>query len=112
VADFARQADLTIWGIYVQAVATEDERLADHVGELFTSHFRGAFDAWAAEGRPTFSPFAMAEYLPPGAVEAAAADAHAAAKFTEALDKWAALGIALVLLVTGVGILVTFPAIV
>jgi len=40
VANAARQADLTIWGVYVQARARGDTALARYVEQRFTDHFR------------------------------------------------------------------------
>ncbi len=62
VANAARQSDLTIRGLYVQARATEDERLAEYVVERFTDNFRTAFDAWVEQGMPTSGPFGVPEY--------------------------------------------------
>lgn len=85
VANAARQADLTIWGVYVQARAEGDRPLASYVEKRFSPHFAVAYRAWLAAGEPTNAPFAMKEYVPPGTVEAAAADAHADSKFADAL---------------------------
>ena len=64
-ANSARQADLTIWGIYVQARASGEAALASYVEARFTDHFRVAYQAWLAEGEPTNGPFVMKEYVPP-----------------------------------------------
>jgi hypothetical protein len=85
VANAARQADLTIWGVYVQARAQGDTALATYVEKRFTPHFRVAYDAWIAEREPTNGPFKMKEYVPPGTTEAAAADQRADSRFAEAL---------------------------
>jgi hypothetical protein len=45
-ANAARQADLTIWGVYVQARAQGDTELARYVEQRFTDHFRVAYQAW------------------------------------------------------------------
>src|SRR4029453_5772420 len=64
VANAARQADLTIWGVYVQARAQGDTALASYVEQRFTDHFRVAYRAWIAENEPTTGPFKMKEYIP------------------------------------------------
>jgi hypothetical protein len=84
-ANAARQADLTIWGVYVQARAQGDTALARYVEQRFTDHFRVAYRAWIAEGEPTDGPFKMKEYVPPGTTEAAAADQRADNRFADAL---------------------------
>src|SRR5215211_2939590 len=85
VANAARQADLTIWGVYVQARAQGDGALARYVEQRFTDHFRVAYRAWIAQGEPTDGPFKMKEYIPPGTTEAAAADQRADSRFADAL---------------------------
>lgn len=85
VANSARQADLNIWGVYVQARAQGDIALARYVEQRFTDHFRVAYRAWIAQGEPTDGPFKMKEYIPPGTTEAAAADQHADSRFADAL---------------------------
>jgi hypothetical protein len=89
-ADAARGFDLNIFGIYVQAVAEENEPLREFVETRFTDHFVVAFDAWVAmnprenpDAAP--SPFALPEYQPPGEAEEAEADARADELFTQAL---------------------------
>ena len=57
VANAARQADLTIWGVYLQARAQGNTALARYVEQRFTDHFRVAYQAWIAEGEPTSGPF-------------------------------------------------------
>src|SRR5215216_1131576 len=49
-ANAARQADLTIWGVYLQARAEDQTALASYVEQRFTDHFRVAYRAWIAEG--------------------------------------------------------------
>lgn len=90
-ADAERGFDLNIFGVYVQAVAEEDERLQEFVQERFTDHFRVAFDAWMAldplenpDAPP--GPFAMPEYQPPGEALAAEADERADDLFAQALE--------------------------
>ena len=85
VANAARQADLSIWGVYLQARAQGDTTLARYVEQRFTDHFRVAYRAWIAGGEPTNGPFKMKEYVPPGTTEAAAADQRADSRFAEAL---------------------------
>ena len=85
IANAALQADLTIWGVYVQARAQGDAALATYVEKRFTDHFRVAYRAWIAQGEPTAGPFKMKEYVPPGTTEAAAADQRADRRFAEAL---------------------------
>jgi hypothetical protein len=85
VANAARQADLTIWGVYVQARAQGDTALARYVEQRFTEHFRVAYRAWIAQGEPTDGPFKMKEYIPPGTTEAAAVDQRADSRFADAL---------------------------
>ncbi len=85
VANAARQADLTIWGLYVQARAQGDTALASYVEQRFTDHFRVAYRAWIAVGEPTQGPFKMKEYVPPGTTESLAADQHADSRFADAL---------------------------
>jgi hypothetical protein len=84
-ANAARQADLTIWGVYLQARAQGDAALARYVEQRFTDHFRVAYRAWVAQGEPTQGPFRMNEYVPPGTTEAAAADQRADSRFADAL---------------------------
>jgi hypothetical protein len=85
IANNARQEDLTIYSVYVQAEASGDAKLADYVQARFTEPFQVAFDAWVAAGKPTNAPFAMPEYVPPGTTEAAAADQRADELFATAL---------------------------
>jgi hypothetical protein len=85
IANAARQADLSIWGVYVQARAQGDAALATYVERRFTPHFLVAYRAWIAEREPTLGPFRMKEYVPPGTTEAAAADQRADSRFADAL---------------------------
>jgi hypothetical protein len=85
IANNARQADLTIYAVYVQARATNDRQLATYVENRFSSEFKVAFDAWVAAGMPTKSPFAIPAYVPPGTNEADAADKRADSLFAKAL---------------------------
>jgi hypothetical protein len=85
IANAGLPADLTIWGVYVQARAQGDTALATYVEKRFTDHFLVAYRAWIAEGEPTNGPFKMKEYVPPGTTEAAAADQRADRRFADAL---------------------------
>jgi hypothetical protein len=85
IANAALQADLTIWGVYLQARAQNDTALATFVEKRFTDHFRVAYQAWIAQGEATSGPFRMKEYVPPGTTEAAAADQYADSRFADAL---------------------------
>ena len=85
IANNARQADLTVYAVYIQAQATNDRRLATYVENRFSNEFKVAFDAWVAAGMPTKAPFAMPAYVPPGTKEADAADQRADSRFAEAL---------------------------
>jgi hypothetical protein len=128
VANAARQADLTIWGVYVQARAQRDTALAAYVERRFTDHFRVAYQAWLAQREPTTGPFKMKEYVPPGTTEAAAADqradnytiltvlfalvlffAAASTRLGHPRAQWTLLGAAITFLVAAMVILATFP---
>ena len=85
IANNARQADLTVYAVYIQAQATNDRRLAAYVEKRFSNEFKVAFDAWVAAGMPTKSPFAVPAYVPPGTKEAEAADKRADSLFANAL---------------------------
>jgi hypothetical protein len=85
IANSARQADLTIWSVYVAARAEGNTVLATYAERRFTDHFAVAYRAWLAANEPTNGPFKMLEYVPPGTPEAAAADQRADARFTDAL---------------------------
>jgi hypothetical protein len=84
-ANAARQADLSIWGVYVQARAQGDTALATYVERRFTPHFQVAYRAWIDQREPATGPFKMKEYVPPGTTEAAAADQRADSRFADAL---------------------------
>jgi hypothetical protein len=85
VANAARQADLSVWGVYLQARAQGDTALATFVEKRFSDHFRVAYQAWINTGEATSGPFKMKEYVPPGTTEAAAADQRADSRFADAL---------------------------
>jgi hypothetical protein len=85
IANAALQADLSIWGVYLQARAQGDTALAAYVEKRFTDHFQVAYRAWIAGGETTAGPFKMKEYVPPGTAEAAAADERADSRFADAL---------------------------
>jgi hypothetical protein len=101
----ARQADLSIYSLWLQMKAAKNEPAAAYVEQRFTSRFRPAFDEWVALGgisNPTNappSPFALASYVPPGTAEQVALDAKADAKYLEALrnnqrgDNYTILGV-------------------
>lgn len=82
----ARQFDLSIYSQWVVATADGNEELAGYIQERFTPHFAVAFDAWQAGGMVENGPFAVDEYVPPGAVEAAELSERADTKFAEALE--------------------------
>ena len=82
----ARGYDLTIWANYVNAVAEENDELADYVSERFTPEFRTAYDDWVAGGRTTTGPFAEPSYVPPGTAEAEELSARADERFQQALE--------------------------
>jgi len=89
-ADAARGIDLDTFTLWLEAYANEDELLLTFTQERFTDHFAVAFDAWIAtqplkNPDAPKSPFAMAEYQPPGLAEAEEADARADARFQQAL---------------------------
>ncbi|MBT2485490.1 MULTISPECIES: hypothetical protein [unclassified Microbacterium] len=84
-AQAARQYDLTLYTEWVLAGADGREDLVAFVEERFTDEFAVAFDAWTAEGRASRGPFVMAEYVPPGTVEAEELNARADEKFEKAL---------------------------
>lgn len=85
-AQAARQYDLTIYSQWVLAEADDRAQLAEFVENRFTDEFAIAFDAWNAEGRVSDGPLSMAEYVPPGEVEAAELSARADQNFEEALE--------------------------
>jgi hypothetical protein len=84
-AQAARQYDLTLYTEWVLAEANGQDDLVRFVEERFTEEFAVAFDAWNVEGRASRGPLAMAEYVPPGTVEAKELSARADKKFDEAL---------------------------
>lgn len=81
----ARQYDLAIYTQWVLAEADEREELAAFIEERFTPEFKIAFEAWEADGRSERGPMVMAEYVPPGTLEAQELSERADAKFDEAL---------------------------
>lgn len=89
-ADAARGIDLQTFSLWLEATAATDTRLQEFVESRFTDHFKIAFDAWIAEEplkNPSAapSPFALAEYVPPGQDAALAADQRADNYFAKAL---------------------------
>ena len=65
-ANSARQADLSIWTVYVQATAQDDTALKSYVEKRFTPAFAVAYRAWRAAGEPTNGSFAMPGVRPSG----------------------------------------------
>lgn len=60
VANAARQADLTIWGVYLQARAQGNTALANYVEQRFTDHFRVAYKArWCCSSPPHLAVWAV-----------------------------------------------------
>ena len=82
----ARSFDLAIYTEYVNAVATDQRKLATYVEDRFTPEFAVAFDDWVSHGRALASPFKEPSYQPPGQAEAAELTDRADTKFQEALD--------------------------
>lgn len=90
-AEAARSIDLQVFAVYLQAMATGDDRLAQFAQARFTPHFAVAFDEWIAQHPLTNpdaarSPFALDSYVPPGQEEAKQADEQADALFAQALE--------------------------
>lgn len=89
-ADAARAVDLQVFSVWLQAYATGDTALEEFTRARFTDHFAPPFEEWTAS-RPlqnpdaARSPFALDSYVPPGEVEAVAADARADRYFAQAL---------------------------
>ncbi len=82
----ARQIDLTIYSVWVEANSESNVEFADYVAERFTPAFAVAFNAWSADGMVQNSPFDRPEYQVAGEAEAADLSAQADAKFNEALE--------------------------
>lgn len=85
MANNARQIDVSLWVLFVQAKAQSDVPLAKYVEDRFTDRFLPAYEEWKRSGRAEGSPFEMAEYSPPGEADAAAADQRADQRFSDAL---------------------------
>lgn len=89
IANNARQIDLSVWSLYVEATAEDNTELRTYVQQRFSDEFAVAFDAWVEAGRPNSGsvqgPFAMPEYVPPGTQESAAADQRAEQLFAQGL---------------------------
>lgn len=89
----ARQVDLSIYSLWLQMEAADNESASAYVEERFTDRFRVAFDEWVSQGgigdpqNAPLSPFELPSYVPPGTQDRADLDARADAKFQEALDK-------------------------
>lgn len=90
-ADAARAVDLQVFGIYLQALSTRNVELETFARDRFSDRFNVAFTQWEAtkpltNPQAAKSPFALPSYVPPGSLEAKAADAKADEKFQQALD--------------------------
>ncbi|MDO5736266.1 MAG: hypothetical protein Q4P15_07310, partial [Propionibacteriaceae bacterium] len=81
-----RQLDVTMYGQWVMANATDDAALSTYIQDRFTPSLTTAFDAWVAEGRPESSPFMRADYVPVGTAEAAEFSERADTKFQEGIE--------------------------
>jgi hypothetical protein len=84
-AQSTTQYDLAVYIEWVRAENSGDAKLAAFVQDRFSPQLRTAFDAWDAGGRTHAGPFAMAEYVPPGAQEAKALNARADSKSAYAI---------------------------
>ncbi|WP_448811635.1 hypothetical protein [Agromyces bauzanensis] len=82
----ARAFDLTIYAAYVEAVGNGNAQLADYIRERFTPEFAVAYEAWVEDGQVESGPFARAEYVPDGTVEAEELNARADERFAQALE--------------------------
>lgn len=76
---------------WIEAYAAGDQELADYLSDRFPEPLASAWEAWIAlkpQQNPDAppSPFDMPEYVTPGSVAAADADARADALFQQALD--------------------------
>lgn len=101
----ARQVDVSIYGLWLQMKAADNEPAARYVQRRFPDRLSVAFDDWVAQGgisgseNAPLSPFALPSYVPPGTLEQAELDARADAKFQEALrnnqrgDNYTILGV-------------------
>ncbi|QDP96719.1 hypothetical protein FOE78_13095 [Microlunatus elymi] len=85
-ANSARQIDVSLWTLFVQATATGDKQLASYVQARFPDRLEIAYKAWQAQGQKADSPFALAAYQPPGQAASVAADRDADRKFATALE--------------------------
>ena len=86
MANTARQIDINLWSLYVQALAQSDQGFARYVENRFPDRLQVAFDAWQEQGSKAESPFDLDAYQPPGQADAEAADRRADQRFDEALD--------------------------
>ena len=82
----ARAFDLTIYAAYVQAQGDGNEELAEYIRDRFTPEFAIAYDAWVDGGEVENGPFARAEYVPEGTLEAEELSALADERFADALE--------------------------
>ncbi len=81
----ARQQDLTIYGLFLEAEADGNATFARYIEDRFSDQFKAAFAVWNASGRTSNSPFALPEYVEPGTAEARAANQRADQLFAQAL---------------------------
>lgn len=100
-----RQVDLTVYSLWVQAKASDNEDAATYVEERFTPWFAPVFDEWVGLGgvsdpaNAPKSPFALDTYVVPGTDQVAALDQRADEKYAEALannqrgDNYTILGV-------------------
>ena len=105
-ATAARQADLTIYSLWLETIDAGDKTKASkYIEQRFTPWFQPAFDEWLAQGglknpdTAPKSPFALDSYVLPGSAEVTALDASADAMFARALasnqkgDNYTILGV-------------------
>jgi hypothetical protein len=91
VANRQTVVDVSLFTAYAEAVATEDELLADFLSERFPDRLAVAMDAWLAteplqNPDAPATPFDMPEYQLESADEAAALEAQATASSQDARD--------------------------
>jgi hypothetical protein len=99
------QTDLSIYSLWLQMKAADNQSAAKYVEERFTDRFRVVFSEWVDQGgisdpkNAPKSPFALPDYVPPGTQERTELDARADEKFQEALrnnqrgDNYTILGV-------------------
>jgi hypothetical protein len=86
IANNARQQDLTVYGVFLQAEAAGNDQLARYVSNRFSNEFKVAFEAWNTAGRTSGAPFDLPEYVPRGTRDAEAADKRADDMFAQGLQ--------------------------